>query len=184
MKTNHLPHPYEMRTTAIAAVFALLTLIGEARFMRVWTHADLAEASDTIAIIEATSTEKIDTTPPKEFPEKADNYQAWVTTFKVHGLLKGVNDVTKPMRVIHFTYSDKKNIIANGAYFMRFPIGPLKREVTIKYNGTVGGTIAEYDYRPTWLAYLKTRPDGTFEPSAGHYDAAPSFKELSDVGHH
>ncbi|WP_395739520.1 hypothetical protein [Prosthecobacter sp.] len=165
------------------AIICCATL--HARLVRIWTHSQLAEASHTIAVIEAVSTEKTVAPLPQGFPEAADNYQAWITTFKVHVGLKGGLDSTKPLKVLHWTYSEKKNFIANGAAFMRFTIGPVKREVTLVYDGVGRGTSMQNDYHPVWLAYLiMSREEGVFEPAAGQYDAAPAFKELSDFNMH
>lgn len=165
-------------TTIIAA---LAIAIGcQARLVKVWTHSELAVTADAIAIIEATSTEKITLPLPEGFPEGADNYQAWETKCKVHSALKGEMDREKSLSIVHFTYSDKKTSIYNGAQFMRFLIGPVKREVIFKYEKIGAINLTEDKYHPLWLAYLKRRADGRFEAVTGQYDAALSFKELSE----
>ena len=145
----------------------LVASCGYARLVKTWTHPELAAAADTIVIIQAVSTEKTELPLPEGFPKEPEDYQAWVTTFKVLVGLKGDLKPEKPLQIVHFTYSDRKNVILNGADFMKFTIGPVKRDASFKYF-------------PVWLAYLKHREDGRYEPAAGHYDAVPSFKELSD----
>lgn len=166
------------------AIICCVTL--HARLVRAWTHGQLAEASHTIAIIEAVSTEKTTAPLPDGFPEALDNYQAWITTFKVHVGLKGDWDSSKPLKILHWSYSEKKNVILNGAEFMRFTIGPVKRDINFSYDGGGRGSVTQNEYHPVWLAYLK--PNATdpklFEPATGQYDAEPSFKEVCDYRLH
>lgn len=169
-----------MTTKKLLIAALLVASCGYSRLVKTWTHNELAAASDTIAIIQAVSTEKTELPLPEGFPEEPENYQAWITTFKILVGLKGDLNQEKPLQIVHFTYSDRKNVILNGAEFMRFTIGPVNREVSFKYDGDGRGKVTEYKYFPVWLAYLKHREDGRYEPTAGHYDAAPSFKELSD----
>jgi|GEM_PF-3960500 len=178
-----------MKKPFISITMAIITLLCSAtlhaRLIRNWTHSELAEASHTIAIIEAISTEKTVAPLPEGFPEAADNYQAWITTFKVHVCLKGELDSTKPLKILHWTYSNKKNIIVNGASFLHFTIEPVKRDVTLTYDSGEQRTHTAYNYHPVWLAYLiKSREEGIFESTTGQYDSAMAFKELSDFTMH
>jgi hypothetical protein len=165
------------------AIMCCATL--HARLVRRWTHSQLAEASHTIAVIEAVSTEKTAAPLPEGFPEAADNYQAWITTFKVHVCLKGEFENSKSLKILHWTYSDKKSMFDNGPSVMHFTIGPVKREIILSYDGGRQRNINEISYHPVWLAYLiKSREEGIFESVTGQYDADISFKELSDFAMH
>lgn len=165
-----------------------ITLVGiacwvQARLVKTWTQAELTTAADAVVVIEAVSTEKTDLEPDflqNTHLSKAD-YQAWVTTFKVLTVFKGSVDAGKPLKIVHFTYSDRVHSSFNGAQFVKFTIGPVEREETVKVNGVGQGTVTWTAYRPTWLAYLKQSKDGRFEPVTGHYDAVPSFYEQGRV---
>ena len=170
----------------VLIVVLLSVTCAYARLVRTWTHRDLAEAATTIAIIEAVSTEKTKAPLPAGFPEAADNYQAWITTFKVHVGLKGALDTMKPLKILHFSYSDEKNTIDNGAQFMRFTIGPVKRDLKFSYDGGGTGSVTQNDYHPVWLAYLKLSlvDSALLESATGQYDASPAYKEISDYRLH
>ena len=150
------------------------------RLVKTWTHDELTTAADAIVVIEAVSTEKSDIAPPfasKDLPR--ENYQAWITTFKVLTSFKGAAALDKPLQILHFTYSEKINVVINGACFVKFAIGPLERSTTTTENGVGKGTRTSYKLNPVWLAYLKHREDGRFEPATDQYDTAPSFMELN-----
>jgi len=167
----------------VLIVVMLSVTSAHARIVRTWTHHELAEGATTIAIIEAVSTEKTKAPLPAGFPEAADNYQAWITTFKVHVGLKGALDTTKPLKILHFSYSDKKNFILNGAQFMRFTVGPVKRDIKISDDGGETRSITENKHHPMWLAYLKSSLVDTalYESVTGQYDASQAYKELFDA---
>ena len=40
------------------------------------------------------------------------------------------------------------------------------------------GSITVYEEQPVWLAFLKKRSDGRFEPISDPYDSADSFREI------
>lgn len=171
----------------LVLIVVLLSITrGDARLVRTWTHRELAEAATTIAIIEAVSTEKATAPLPAGFPEAADNYQAWITTFKVHVGLKGALDTNKQLKILHFSYSDKMNVINNGAMFMRFTIGPVKQDIKFSQDGGGTGTVTQNEYHPVWLAYLKSSLVDTalFESATGQYDASLAYKEISDYRLH
>lgn len=168
----------------------LLTIIlvgiacwAQARLVKTWTQAELTTAADTVVVIEAVSTEKTDLEPDflKNSNLAKEDYQAWTTTFKVLTVFKGSANTEKPLKIVHFTYSDRVHSINNGAQFVRFTIGPVEREAMVKVNGVGLGTETWFKYHPTWLAYLKQCKDGRFEPVTGHYDAVPSFYEQGRV---
>lgn len=165
-----------------------ITLVGiacwaQARLVKTWTQSELTTAADTVVVIEAVSTEKTDLEP--DFLQNShlskEDYQAWVTTFKVLTVFKGSANTEKPLKIVHFTYSDRVRSINNGAQFVKFAIGPVEREATVKVNGVGQGTVTWSAYHPTFLAYLKQCKNGRFEPVTGHYDAVPSFYEQSRV---
>jgi hypothetical protein len=68
----------------------------------------------------------------------------------------------------------------DGACFVRFLIGPLQYEQRALRDGKPVGGVTTFRQQPVWLAFLKRRADGRFEPLTGHYDSTFSFRELHE----
>ena len=47
----------------------------------------------------------------------------------------------------------------------------------VTYDKLVGG-VSVYKQKPVWLAFLKKRSDGRFDPISDPYDSADSFIEI------
>lgn len=169
-------------TPLLLLPLAMMACLAHGRLVKVWTHEELAAGADAIAVIAAVNIEKTDLPLPADFPKGVakENYQAWVTTCKVLAGFEGVVAEHKELRIVHFTYSDQINIVSNGAQFMKFTVGPVEREVETVENGRSEGRRSWKQLKPQWLAYLKRREDGRYEPVSGNYDATDSFKELTE----
>jgi hypothetical protein len=152
-----------------------------ARILPAWGYEKLLAAADVVVIIEA-----LEVQPAKdEFPKDAygawRGYEASNARFRVRGILKNNGEAMKELTVLHFHYP-KGTLVANGAQFIRFPVGPITYEKRPMKDGKViEGSVERVQYTPQWLAFLKRRPDGRYEPVSGQYDACMSFEELRRV---
>ena len=168
--------PFFSRVLAALLVAVFAGTSAFARLVPHWPYDKLLAEADIVVILEA-----IENEPAKdEFPGKNSpaDFDATNTRFKVHSVLKTTGDTPKELSVLHFTYSKRVNAIFNGASFIRFPIGFITYEKRELKDGKPTGEVEHVKYQPMWLAFLKRREDGRFEPLTGHYDAAYSFKEL------
>jgi hypothetical protein len=167
-------------TRNLAILLLLLTGAGpsDARILKLWRFDELVAESDVVAIIES-----IENVPAKDiFPFAGDahpatDFAATNTRFKVAAILKANGEPLTELTVLHFNYSRRFPIV-NGAHFVRFGIGPLQYEKRNVIDGKPAGGIVALQQQPVWLAFLKQREDGRFEPLTGHYDSALSFREL------
>jgi hypothetical protein len=78
----------------------------------------------------------------------------------------------------HFAY--KGGIPANGGGMINFALAPLNISATFAQNGKSEAWKVE-NVHPTWLAFLKKAPDGTFAPTSGQVDPDLSFRELHEA---
>ena len=142
-----------------------------------WSYDDLAKASDVVAVIEPLKNENNDEKLKIE-GSKGSDFQGLSTTVKVHYCFKGSLSLDE-LVVKHFKYGPSIGP-PDGAEFISFLVGPLKYKKTdLKDDKEVGG-ITYYQATPSWLAFLKKAPDGSYIPVTGQYDASLSFKELHD----
>lgn len=169
--------------TGIRFLFCLLFLLttsknSDARLQtKMWGYQQLLETSDLAAIIEPLSTKETkDKFPADSTTPEANNFIGLNTTFIVHAVLKGQSPPKNSIVILHFNYADEMTMnLRNGARFVHFEPGPYLR------IGNSRDNIAFFA-NPTWLAFLKQRKDGRYEPVTGFYDAAYSFRELSVPG--
>jgi hypothetical protein len=149
-----------------------------ARLGPLWPYEKLVAESDAVAIIEPIKNEPAqDTFPGYGYGHPTNHFTATDTRFKIHAVLKG--EAMKELTILHFSYSTNVSMIANGVSFIQFTIGSLEYEVTLRKDGKPVGDKTIYGPRPVmWMAFLKRRKDGRFEPVTGHYDASYSFREL------
>jgi hypothetical protein len=171
------------RVRLIIIVSVLLGLCSSTLFARrvqVLSYEELVAKADVVAIVQP-----IDNQPTKDtFPGNSGGYAtadfaATNTRFEVLALLKGDGESPEDLTVLHFGYS-KPSIRPNGANFIRFVVGPLQYEKRAVKDGTPIGGVTMFLQEPVWLAFLKRREDGRFEPVTGHYDSARSFRELHE----
>lgn len=137
--------------------------------------AALTNDSDFIAIVRA-----IDTTPTEDRLDGELAYRGFNTRFVILTVLKGAG--AKPQEMItllHFDYDPTyKDPIINGPTFMSFATAParLERSLIIKGKRQKGG--ATFDAVPLYIAFLKKRADGRFEPTGGQEYSDFSFREM------
>jgi hypothetical protein len=177
-------------TTMNFSFFRLLLIItmfassfatrASARPLPAWAYETLLSQSDLVAIIEP-----LENLPAKDgFPGDTHGYStndfdAINTRFTVHCVLKTRDNLPTNFIVLHFAYS-KHVAVFNGARFTRFLIGPIQYEKRALQEKKAVGGITVFQEKPVWLAFLKRRADGRFEPASGQYDSAPSFRELHE----
>lgn len=152
-----------------------------------WSRADL------VVVIVPTNTVK----SPDRFPQKGEAVliehpeacQGFNTTCTVQCVFKRGGTSTKfnagSLSLLHFGYA-KPQLPFNGALFMYFELPPAWHVVSVARNENNGPTRVDPAWiasskLPTYLAFLKKREDGRYEPVTGHYDAALSFRVLAEV---
>lgn len=152
------------------------------RLVPVWPYEKLVAESDVVAIVEPLENKPAkDTFPGYTYGHTTNDFAATDTRFRVHAVFKMKGDAPKELTVLHFSYSTNVTLIANGASFIRFLTGPLQYEKRALKDGKPVGGITMFHQQPMWLAFLKRREDGRFEPVTGHYDSAYSFRELHEA---
>lgn len=158
-------------------ISSLLCTTSSARSIPDWPYEKLVEKSDVVAIIQP-----VENKPAKDsfqgysYGHPLDHFEATDTLFEVHTVLKG--DKIKNLTVLNFSYSNKISFIANGACFIRFRTGVLQYKKTVIKDEKPTGEVTIFAQKPEWLAFLKRRSDGRFEPVTGFYDSTFSFREL------
>ena len=175
---------YEFMNSLNAKYIFIVTVIllgrGTSCFARpvpIWSYETLVANSDFVAIVEPLENRPVsDAFPGDTYGHSQDDFAPTNTRFKVHAVFKG--GTIKEVTVLHFSYSTKVNAIANGAMFIQFYLGPLEYEKRAMKDGKPVGGMMTYQEQPIWIAFLKHRKDGRFEPVTGHYDSALSFREF------
>ena len=171
--------PFFSRFLAGLLVAVFVGTSAFARLVPLWPYDKLLAEADIVVILEAIENEPAkDEFPGNNYGHPQADFDATNTRFKVQSVLKTTGDTPKELSVLHFTYSKRVNLIANGASFIRFPIGFITYEKRELKDGKPTGEVEHVKFQPMWLAFLKRRADGRFEPLTGHYDASYSFKEL------
>ncbi|MBS0659923.1 MAG: hypothetical protein JSR82_16915 [Verrucomicrobia bacterium] len=155
---------------------ALSTQSASARYITAPDVDELARTADLVAIVEPLANEKCgDRFPGKENSE-LEHFVGVNTRFRVVAVLKG-RAGAEEIRVLHFRYArpgeyvrkepapgEPERVLVNGAAFIEF------------------GLPKENQASQRWLAFLKRRKDGRFEPKGPQYDSAYSFRRL-EVSH-
>ena len=167
---------------SIIAFQVLLTIPSYGRMKAIVPYSELLAKADMVAIMEPIKNESVkDAYAGDLYGFAQKDFIATNTTFRVHAYLKGGDAATKELKVLHFSYSKDVGGHANGANFITFVTGPLKYEKrALKDDKPVGG-ITVYGEKPIWLAFLKKRSDGRFDPISDPYDSADSFREIHNA---
>lgn len=150
-----------------------------------WSYEKLVAEADIVAIVEPVeNTPAKDTFPGKTYGQPVRDFVATNTRFRVQAVLKTKRDAPKELSVLHFAYSENVRTWKSAA-FVNFLIGPLSYEKRVvkpgpnPWSDVVLGPVTTFSgLKPTWLAFLKRRQDGRFEPVSGQFDSAFSFREL------
>lgn len=163
----------------IIAFQVLLVIPSYARLKAIVPYSELLAKADLVVIIEPIKNESAkDAYAGILYGFAQKDFVATNTTFRVHAFLKGGDAATKEITVLHFSYSKDVGARANGACFMTFVTGPLQyKKRSLKDDKPVGG-VTVYKEQPVWLAFLKKRTDGRFDPISDPYDSADSFREI------
>ncbi len=165
----------------VVAFQVLLMIPSHARLKAIGSYSELLSKADLVAIIEPIKNESVkDPYAGHLYGFAQKDFVATNTTFRVHAYLKGGDAATKELTVLHFSYSKDVGPRVNGACFINFVTGPLQYEKrSLKDDKPVGG-VTVYKQQPVWLAFLKKRSDGRFDPISDPYDSADSFREIHD----
>jgi hypothetical protein len=149
-----------------------------ARLEREWSYDQLRDASDVVAILLPLKSENNMESGISE-DLSAQDYQGVSTTFQVQCYLKGGSS-TGSIVVKHFKYIKPGWAATNGPDLVSFQIGRrVYKQVPYKEIKEVGDHMFLQE-TPSWIAFLKKMPDGSFVPVSGQYTASTSFKELMD----
>lgn len=163
-------------------LFLLLASTALGRLVRDYSYKELAELSDLVVIAQAvTNQETKDQLTGYQDP---DRYAGINTTFAVKHVFQSSTKTGTNIVVLHFNYSDKVQMIANGALFVRFRTQPLRLERSERILREPGETQSAPMQSvvslpaPEYLLFLKRRADGRYEPVTGFYDARLSVREV------
>lgn len=142
------------------------------------------EQAPVIVIIHPESVRQTADRPDDESFGSRDmkNYQPLETTCRVVATFKGTV-IEQTIKIVHFAYADPKPEF-NGGLMMSFLFDPVgfvtfprlpdgKPDLSRSQAYAAGG--------PEYLAFLRRLPDGRFAAASPHYDAATSFRLLSEV---
>jgi hypothetical protein len=160
---------------SIALAFGFLNLVATssfARLLEVWPYERFVAESDLVALVEPIENRAVSDLFVDVPKQSAADFAAIDTRFKVQATLKGDTRNLKELTVLHFNYAREATMV-NGPMFIRFPI----EEHT---HPTVFGP-PQRNQGKIYLAFLKHRKDGRFEPVRGQYDSVLSFREIREI---
>ena len=166
-----------MRIAALALLFGTTATLW-ARYAGGPPFEEAIERADRVAVLVP-----LENRPAKDrfrsayAPEGDRDFAAINTRFSIRAVLKGKRPAAGDLTVLHFAPKPTGNgVMVNGPQFARFALGSVALEIRdAKQKGPPG----TYTFEPQWLAVLKRRADGRFEPVHGQYDSADSFRLLS-----
>jgi hypothetical protein len=163
-----------------SAVFGL-ALQANARLVEDWTFEKLVARSDVVVIVQAIKTKKTeDLFPDFSYGHSLADFTAFETIFSVKAFLKGGPINNNTLTLLHFTYSSRfSESTSNGAAFISFMHGPLGIRKHVFKEAKEIGIIRYSEIEPNYLAFLRCRDDGRYEPISGHYDSSDSFREIT-----
>jgi hypothetical protein len=176
------------RAMIVLALLAAVAAYVYARVSHVGTRQELLAQSDFVGLIRPRFND-----PAKDvFTPVVDGghkviYHGVDTRFRVDLVFKSDGKAPDELTVLHFT-KEGAELVANGPLFIYFPEGPFKYEKRIVGND--GRELGKMTYSygdkpdgpppdgPLFLAFLKHRSDGRYEPVGGQEDAYESFYEV------
>lgn len=166
--------------TFLCALGALL----EARPVAIPTIEEMMTLSSVVVVIRPESVRQTSDRPDDNSFGDRDmtRYQPLETTCRIVTSFKGT--VTEPtIKIVHFAYADPKPEF-NGGLMMSFLFDPI---LLVSFPTLANGkpdTSRGQPYAsnsPEYLAFLRRLPDGRYAAASPHYDAATSFRLLSQV---
>ena len=165
----------------VVAIQLSLTCPSYARLKANVSYVELLAKADLVVLIEPIKNDSAkDSYAGFLYGFAQKDFVATNTTFRVHAYLKGGDAAAKEITILHFSYSKDVGPRSNGASFITFVTGPLQYEKrSLKDDKPVGG-VTVYMEQPVWLAFLRKRSDGRFDPISDPYDSADSFREIHD----
>jgi hypothetical protein len=170
---------------AVIFIIFITTQIGEARIVKIWDYEKLTKAADIVVIVEPISNTNVDDIYAEHlYGFKTSDFIAINTAFKVLQVFKGTYDKNESLTLLHYNYSSSVGMAFNGARFVHFLIGSQEIEKKLIRGEKEVVNITRYSYGPVWMAFLKKREDGRYEPVSVQYDSAESFKEIYNASPH
>lgn len=169
--------------TLICMALSLLSsaALSSARALADWPYEELLAKSDLVVIADPMATNTSSDTLEIE-GRNSEEYQGLNTQFKSLAPLKGELK-QETFTVLHFRYFQSVTV-DNGALFVNFRQQELLFEGKLTAKPEKDG-MSEASARvsmgfgkPSYLLFLKLRPDGRYEPVTGQYDATMSCREL------
>jgi hypothetical protein len=177
-----------MRSVSFQSVRVLLVAIvaasfcasaGNARITRHWTWDDLYAESDFVGIVVPVANEPVDEKLTLKLVHGQLTLPAVNTRFRVEMALKHPSsEPLKEVTVLHFSETFESLEVANGPSLVNFPVGPVEYEKKTLKDKKVIAEIHMGKTDPLYLAFLKRRADGRYEPTSGQEDADEAFREL------
>jgi hypothetical protein len=183
-----------MKSCAVVALlFGLFAVHSLARLTRAWSFDDLLAESDFVGLLEPIANQPakdvftIEVSPTGSTAEKRDtvSYHGIDTRFRIEAILKSDGKATKELTVLHFSgeHAEAAFAVVNGPSFIYFTVGPLQYEKRVLKDKKVISEITVLQGEPLWLAFLKRRADGRYEPVSGREDPDQSFFEVHKPTH-
>jgi hypothetical protein len=177
----------------VALLFGLLAVDSLARLTRGWSYEDLLAESDFVGLLEPIANQPandvftIEVSATGATAEKRDkvSYHGIDTRFRIEAILKPDGKATKELTVLHFSqeHAEAAFAVINGPSFIYFTVGPLQYEKRVLKDKKVISEITVLQGEPLWLAFLKRRADGRYEPVSGREDPDQSFFEVHKPTH-
>jgi hypothetical protein len=174
----------------VALLFGLFAVHSLARLTRPWSYEDLLAESDFVGLLEPIANQPakdvftIEVSGTDANSEKGHkvSYHAIDTRFRIQAILKSDGKATEELTVLHFSEEHAEPVV-NGPSFIYFTVGPLQYEKRVLKDKKVISEITVLQGEPLWLAFLKRRADGRYEPVSGREDPDESFFEVHRPTH-
>ena len=172
-----------MRCILLTFLWALGALV-DARPVAIPTIEQLMTQSSVVVVIRPESVRQTSDRPDdRSFGDRdMTQYQPLETTCRIVTTFKGTVTEQK-IKIVHFAYADPKPEF-NGGLMMSFLFDPIRLVTFPTLADGKPDTSRGQPYAtdsPEYLAFLRRLPDGRYAAASPHYDAATSFRLLSQV---
>ena len=159
---------------ASALLIVLLPTSAFARPVAHWPYEKLMQESDLVVISTVVSVVEFDGTI--RLPVDWSFLVAQVTTFDVHGVLKGEID-SETLELIHCRIGD----LGGGTLWNWPTLAHFELEERTSATETAGNVnaVPTQEIELSYLMFLKRRDDGRYEPVSGQVDSALSFRKVT-----